>query len=72
MASKRCECGQFPDVCERYGHADNGMVKTLYWDASDVRWVFIVKAGHLVRHHKLPRGIVNRADAEAASKDFGL
>lgn len=41
------------------------MIKTVYWDDKDKRFMVIVKNGEHVRHHRVPRGIIDRAAADA-------
>lgn len=52
----------------------DGVTRTTYWDEKDSRWVHIVKRGSLVKHHKLPRTVIESEDALAyvTENDLGL
>lgn len=50
------------------------ITRTLYWDAKDARFVYIVFDGTFAQHHRIPRDITEKDAAEAyiAERDLGL
>ena len=44
---KRCECGQYPDVCARYGHSKRGI--TMNWQSEEHSLMAGMLIGHLMK-----------------------
>jgi hypothetical protein len=48
------------------------MTRTLYYDKAEQRFVLIVWTGTFARHHKFPKTVRDRDEAEAIAEGLGL